>query len=56
MIAHSVRMLQDTFSLGAAQVKYQQYQLHNTVEPQWLEHPSDHENLLEIWVVRATEG
>ena len=24
-----------------------------TVEPQWLEHPWDHENLFEIWVVRA---
>ena len=28
----------------------------NAVEPQWLKHLRDHANLLETWVVRATEG
>ena len=28
----------------------------HTVEPQWLEHSWDHENVLEIWIVQATEG
>ena len=28
---------------------------HNTVKPQWLEPLWDHENLFEIWVVRAIE-
>ena len=27
-----------------------------TIEPHWLEHPWDHENLFEICLVRATEG
>ena len=27
-----------------------------SVELQWLEHHWDHENVFEIWVVRATEG
>ena len=27
-----------------------------TVKPQWLESLWDHENLFEIWVVRAIEG
>ena len=28
----------------------------STVEPQWLEQHRDHENLFEIWVVRATKS
>ena len=27
-----------------------------SIEPLWLEHPWNHENLFEIWLVRATEG
>ena len=29
---------------------------HPTVDLQWLEHLWDHGNLLETWIVRATEG
>ena len=31
-------------------------QIPGTVEVQWLEHLWDHANVLETWVVRATEG